>query len=129
MEKQSTEYDILIAKFAGWKIDNNFPDKNKVWRSPKGNVEFESTFKFSSDWNDLHQVINKIEALTFREHNYNVHISKNKSVIQVTHYKTGSNLGFTKYIHVNDYPNSTKLERTYAIIIEFIKWFNEQQKL
>ena len=115
MEKQSTEYDILIAKFAGWKIDNNFPDKNKVWRSPKGNVEFESTFKFSSDWNDLHQVIDKIEEL-----GYFVMINKWTSVY------TGKK---DNRISVTSVEGKSKIINTYQAIIQFIKWFNEQQEL
>ena len=63
-EKRRIELDKAIAYFMGWRIDNTFPDKGKVWR--KGNaIELESTFKFSSDWNALMEVfkaVNKIKT-------------------------------------------------------------------
>lgn len=47
--------DKAIAYFLGWRIDNSFPDKGKVWR--KGNsVELETTFKFSTDWNCIMEI-------------------------------------------------------------------------
>lgn len=53
--------NIWIAKSQGWVIDNSFPDKGKVWRSPNGKVELESTLKFHSDWTELHSVINNLK--------------------------------------------------------------------
>lgn len=54
-EKRRVELDKAIAYFMGWRIDNSFPDKGKVWR--KGNaVELDTTMKFSSDWNWLMEV-------------------------------------------------------------------------
>lgn len=60
-EKQ-IELDKSIAYFLGWRIDNSFPDKGKVWR--KGaSVEFESTFKFSCNWDWLMEVVNHINQM------------------------------------------------------------------
>jgi len=56
-------YDLAIAKFMGWKIDNSFPDKDRVWRSPKGDLELDTTFKFSIDWNKLMPVYEAVNAL------------------------------------------------------------------
>ena len=60
MEQQEIiKGNIKIADFLGWKIDNSFPDKGRVWR--KGNViELDSTFKFHLSWDALMEVINKI---------------------------------------------------------------------
>lgn len=57
--------NIKIAKFMGWKIDNSFPDQDKVWRSPNNNIELDSTFKFHYDWNLLMEVVQKIESLGY----------------------------------------------------------------
>lgn len=63
MEEKRIELDKEIALFMGWRIDNSFPDKNKVWRSPKGDIELESTFKFSSDWKVLMEVFEAINEI------------------------------------------------------------------
>ncbi len=52
--------NVLIAKYMGWKIDNSFPDKDRIWRSPSGRIELDTTLKFHSDWNQLMIVIKKI---------------------------------------------------------------------
>ncbi len=58
--------DKAIAYFMGWRIDNSFPDKGKVWR--KGNcLELETTMKFSVDYNALMEVfdaVNKLEGVS-----------------------------------------------------------------
>lgn len=62
--KEEIESDKALAYFMGWRIDNSFPDKDRVWR--KGNaVELETTFKFSSDWNWLMEVNDAINSLEF----------------------------------------------------------------
>jgi hypothetical protein len=48
--------NITIAKFMGWKIDNSFPDKGRVWRLNKI-IELDTTFKFHSSWDQLMPVI------------------------------------------------------------------------
>ena len=45
--------NVAIAKMMGWKIDNSFPDKDRVWRSPGGAIEMDTTLKFHKDWNWL----------------------------------------------------------------------------
>ena len=65
-EKQKIEINKSIAYFMGWRIDNSFPDKGKIWRSPHGDIELETTFKFSIDYNRLMEVfdaVNKLEGV------------------------------------------------------------------
>lgn len=58
--------DKAIAYFMGWRIDNSFPDKGKVWR--KGSfLELDTTLKFSVDYNALMEVfdaVNKLEGIS-----------------------------------------------------------------
>jgi len=63
MIEKSIKLDKAIAYFLGWRIDNSFPDKGKVWRSPKGDIELDTTFKFSSDWNKLMEVFDAVNRL------------------------------------------------------------------
>jgi len=66
MVEKRIELDKSIAYFLGWRIDNSFPDKGRVWKSPKGDIELDTTFKFSSDYNKLMEVfdaVNKLEGV------------------------------------------------------------------
>lgn len=65
--EKNIEFDKAIAYFMGWRIDNSFPDKGRVWRSPKGDLELDTTFKFSSDWNKLMEVFEAVNALEYYE--------------------------------------------------------------
>lgn len=58
--------NTIIAKFMGWKIDNSFPDKGRVWRL-NNIVELDTTFKFHKSWDALIPVI---WALMKRESHY-----------------------------------------------------------
>src|ERR1035437_2737482 len=82
-EKINTDKEIAL--FMGWRIDNSFPDKDRVWRSPKGDIELETTFKFSSDWNKLMEVFDAVNAL---EH-YDAEISKEHCLV----YGNSSSIG------------------------------------
>ena len=61
--EERIKLDKQIAYFMGWRIDNSFPDKGKVWRSPQGDIELDTTFKFLSDWNKLMEVFEAVNAI------------------------------------------------------------------
>ena len=56
--------DKHIAYFLGWRIDNSFPDKNRVWRLGN-NLELDTTFKFYTDYEILMSVVERIESIGF----------------------------------------------------------------
>jgi hypothetical protein len=66
LREEQIVLDKAIAYFMGWRIDNSFPDKGKVWR--KGSyIELDTTFKFSVDYNALMEVfdaVNKIDGVS-----------------------------------------------------------------
>lgn len=62
-----TEKNILIAKFLGWKIDNSFPDQNRVWRSPRNSVELDTTLRFHNSWDSLIPVAKKCLEIIERQ--------------------------------------------------------------
>lgn len=53
--------NILIALFLGWKIDNTFPDKNRVYRSPKNSIELDTTFSFHKSYDLLMPIVKMID--------------------------------------------------------------------
>ena len=99
------ESNLLIAKFMGWKIDNSFPDKGRVWRSPNGDVEMDTTFKFHKDWNLLMSV-----ALSIRNNENSTAVFKGDREISINY-----GLSFM----------SGDIEKVYKYVVEFIKRFNE----
>jgi hypothetical protein len=133
--------DTLIAEFMGWKIDNSFPDKNKVWRSPGNNIELESTMKFSLSWDWIMPVIEKIESLDLSEWMYkwegiDGETEYNFEGISVEIEKTSCwiyiNLSLDPYWTINEKTSKvkyeTKLEAVYESVIEFIEWYNKRKE-
>ena len=100
--KYNIENDIVIANFMGWKIDDSFPDKGKVWRSTGKSIELETTFKFNKSWDLLMPVVEKClcssesESREFDKH----------------------------YDSIHDSLWSLNIDSTYNSVVEFIKWYN-----
>jgi hypothetical protein len=119
-EKRRVELDKAIAYFLGWRIDNSFPDKGKVWR--KGNaIELETTFKFSSDWNWIMEIQ---EALYLVQDE----IIPLGCEVQIEHgncqiYKGGELDWVAPHKEI---PISTK-EAAYRCMGEFIESYNEKK--
>jgi hypothetical protein len=133
--------DTLIAEFMGWKIDNNFPDKNKVWRSPGNNIELDSTMKFNVSWEWLIPVVEKIESLDLSEWMYrwegiDGETEYNFEGISVEIENTSCwvyiHLSLDPYFTINGKTHNkrfeTKLEAVYEAVVEFIEWYNERKK-
>jgi hypothetical protein len=97
------EDNKLLAEFMGKEWHNSFFAGVSII-SPS-NI----TYKFDTDWNWLMQVVEKIESLGCR-----VEIINSTSKIEpiITH---------SEYI--------TKIEAVYNACVEFVKWYNEQNKI
>jgi hypothetical protein len=111
-KEEIVEGNKLIAKFMGWVIDDSFPDKGRTYRSPKGNIELETTFKYHVDWNHLMAVVEEIE--------------KEKGVTILLH-----PVGCEIYVcgkEISNKNSDTKIKATWLSVVEFIKWYNEQNK-
>lgn len=61
-ESEIVRGNTLIAKFLGWRIDNSFPDKGRVWRSEKS-LELDTTLKFHKSWDELMPSIEKLRIM------------------------------------------------------------------
>lgn len=110
--------DKAIAYFSGWRIDNNFPDKGRVWK--KGSyLEIDTTFKFSIDWNILQEIVEQIEDLGFNFHTHQarVLIQLNDSGLIVGM----SNPEIEVLISMVDFD---KKMATYKAVAQFAMWYN-----
>ena len=74
---------------------------------------FDNQLKFHSDWNWLMEVVEKIESLGYR-----VEIAKHICRIYLSNKET---------IIISE--NTPKIEAVYIACVEFIKWYNNQNKV
>lgn len=118
----TTENNKLIAEFMGGLYNNQSRlslQSNEIWLPYHGVCNYKSdngkSLKYHSDWNWLMEVVEKIEGLE-----YNVEFSKNHCIIIAEIEKVDSKR-ITKYSEI-------KIKAVYNACVEFIKWYNEQNK-
>ena len=129
--------NILIAKFMGWRIDNSFPDKEKVWRSKENHTELDTTFKFHTDWNELMLVMNKIHNTRHKGFVILATISTYGAYIGINPTDCGGNkyegnLKIADTININYFAVTPEeeirtIEGVWLAVVDFINWYNEQQ--
>ena len=124
------ENNKLIAEFLNWEYD----DLSETFETPFlilvdphafGDEQFscklqDFELKFHLEWNWLMQVVEKIESL-----GYNIDIMK----VDITKYQSSQFCGIYidgKRIYTNYC--ETKIEAVYNACLEFIKWYNTQNK-
>ena len=107
---ETIEKNKLIAEFMGYpkqKID--FVGKRLNFENSKHNT-------YHKDWNWLIEVVEKIESLGYR-----IDISKWENSQYCGIYLNG------KKISGNE--TNTKIEAVYNAVVEFIKWYNNKNKV
>lgn len=112
--------DVLIATvLLGWKEDRSFPDKGRVFRSPGGALEMDTTFKFKTDYNELMKAFSAIEQMGY--------------TIELISFRVG-NKGPTKYvafIHEDQktlicrFTSFDRLEAMYLVVCHFALWISK----
>ena len=127
--KNTTENNKLLAEFMGvkkelfWfnlktgnyvKKENTYCEIEQVSLYVKNNKPITS-FLYHSDWNWLMQVVEKIESL-----GYNIDTMKYQSSQFCGIYRDGKII-YTNYCE-------TKIEAVYNACIEFVKWYNKNNK-
>lgn len=121
-QQDITKGDILIAKFMGWAIDNSFPDKGRVWRSPFNNLEMDTTLKFHLSWGALMSVVERIEELGY------VSTIEKMNLDFPMHRVWFNEVGTFKEI-AHGSREDTKFNAVYSAVVDFIQlWHNENTK-
>ena len=129
--KNDIENNKIIAEFLNWEFDDlsetfETPFLKLVEPQAFGDEQFscklqDFELEFHSDWNWLMSVVEKIENLQ-DENNcaiYNVQIEQSFTEIIDNH---------TSETIIYDIDADSKIEAVYNTVIEFIKWYNEQNK-
>ena len=115
------EDNKIIAEFLDWEFD----DLSETFETPFlklvdphafGDEQFscklqDFELEFHSDWNWLMQVVEKIESL-----DYNITIQYKNCYIDID-----------KDLQIDTFSKS-KIEAVYNACVEFIKWYNKQNK-
>ena len=125
------ENNKIIAEFLDWEFDDlsetfETPFLKLVDPNAFGDEQYscklqDFELEFHSDWNWLMSVVEKIENLQ-DENNcaiYNVQIEQSFTEIIDNH---------TSETIIYDIDADSKIEAVYNTVIEFIKWYNEQNK-
>ena len=123
-----TENNIILAEFMGYQQENKLVYAGMYDTSPKRQLIFDikgskysaKNLKFHKDWNWLMKVVEKIESI--EDGIYQVDILQEGCKIlkkcSLLIDKTVSKLE----------PDTTKIKSVYLACVEFIKWYNEQNK-
>ena len=124
----TTENNKIIAEFMSW--DSN--ESKTVFYEPTDEVQGIDGFTLENlpfdSWNWLMEVVEKIEGLEFYPKNstcigfdsFGIEINKNRC--DITRYGD-----FTHLLLQGQ--GKTRIEAVYNACIEFIKWYNEQNKV
>ena len=112
---------IAIAEFLGYVLrgKNTYEYKNKLYLVEE--------LKFHNDWNLLMEVVEKIESLEFKPKtstcigfdSFGIEIDRTRC--DITRYGD-----FTSSLLQGN--GKTRIESTYNACLEFIKWYNQQEK-
>ena len=118
-----TDNNILIALFMGWRIDNSFPDKDKVYRGPTGGLELDTTFKYHKSWDWLMPVYLKVYL--------KLHELWNKDKTELMEFvQLSTRLMQCTALFGHGEINNVKDEESmkgevYETVVQFIKWYNK----
>lgn len=105
----------LIAEFMGLK---SFEDSRygKLWPDPLGSTASQFDLKYSTSWDWLMPVVEKIEKLHSEKFHYDF------KEIKEGHWPKDN-----EYMEVIAMPLATPINEVYEEVIKFIKWYNSQQ--
>ena len=107
---KTIENNKLIAEFMGLNLHQGVWIKSTLATERK--ICKEDALKYHEDWNWLMEVVEKIESLGYRieivKHICRIYLSNKETII------------------ISE--NTPKIEAVYNAVVEFIKWYNNQNK-
>mgnify|MGYP006055062061 CR=1 FL=1 len=129
----NTENNKIIAEFMGEsKQPYEFPkfgkiDTNGDWKD----IFFDNQLKFHSDWNWLMEVVEKIEQTTIKETYGQFNEKESNAIVSVDIENKFCQI-LSNGIYLNEIISEngeTKIKTVYNTCLEFIKNYNEQNKM
>ena len=124
------EENKLIVDFLNTDVNNDGTYELPKFGTIRPNGDFKTSFtleqmKFNKDWNWIMQVVDKIESIEVIGQVFNIQIDRNKTHILYAPANYSSEKWFENLIIKE---SEDKLLNTYQAVVEFIKWYNQQNK-
>lgn len=118
--KEIIDGNKLIAEFMGWQksIYENLPDR--MYKDNYSIGKPINQFEYNSSWDSLMPVVEKIETINRYNEYYPDMVTIWKNCCKINDGNNGNEL-FCNYA-------TTKIEAVYRTVIEFIKWYNQQEE-
>jgi len=124
-----------IKDFEDYKLVHNFMYPDEPLKDGINEGNFINNFR--KDWNNLMEVVEKIENLNLTKGAYPEypkvkHLGDHAEIFCYGNYK-GESIYWKGYFGVdsNIYPHvnqvDSKIEATYKVVVEFIKWYNKEK--
>lgn len=128
-KEEINEGNNLFAKFLGYvnttPLDNYF----NIYQNKEGKMLETMSMSFHSDWNQLMEIVDKIESLDLSD----IKI-KNKetyfgasAIITINSFSCSIEIVgvYTDFIKITE--SKTRIEATFRLCVEFIKWYNKNK--
>lgn len=108
-----------IVRFLGWEEQKN-PQERFFGKFKKPNYGWikENELGFDCCWNSLMEVVEKIENINPNLSSFNI----NSNRVEIKDFSVNQTL-FSGY-----FEEETSIKAVYKAVVEFIKWYNEQNK-
>lgn len=123
----------LIAEFMGG-VRYKKPQHSESFKKAPSNVPFKiGTFlvsdelEYDKSWDWLMPVVEKIDKMTLVDETYfrtNVNGSRNRTHCYIYKYHPGESVGHA----ISEGHEDKKIESVYRAVIEFIKWYNNNDQ-
>ena len=130
---KTIENNKIIAEFLNWEFDDlsetfETPFLKLVEPQAFGDEQFscklqDFELEFHSDWNWLMEVVEKIESLEIFDRMGRFNINTKNFDENYTSFITDKDEDFIQC------EGETKIEAVYSAVVEFIKWYNNQNKV
>jgi hypothetical protein len=115
--KQISKNNILIAEFMGFE----WYEINTPFTAVR---DLNGVRHFATNWDDLMLLVEKIENITIQKLSFSFNIQKDRVSLFYSHINEPK-----KQIEMYfEWGQKTKIANTYKIAVEFIKWYNKQNK-
>ena len=117
---KTIENNKLIAEFLGY-IDNGCSEDGFLIH-PITNYDVEiSSLKYHEDWNWLMEVVEKIESIEYGIYQVDI-LQEGCKILERCRLLIDKRVGKLE-------SDTTKIESVYLACVEFIKWYNNQNKV
>ena len=118
---KTIENNKIIAEFMNLNLYKSFWYKSNI--ATEKQICKENNLKFHSDWNWLMEVVEKIESLEIFDRMGRFNINTKNFDENYTSFITDKDEDFIQC------EGETKIKAVYNAVVEFIKWYNNKNKV